>query len=59
MNENLLKLVMEMADKIGAVSKVFAYENNIYIDGELSDGNSFHLTVNIMKKEGEENVNTL
>ena len=59
MNENLLKLVMEMADKIGDVTKVFAFENNIYIDGELPDDKTFHLTINIMKKEGEENANTL
>ncbi len=59
MNAELLKKVMEMADKIGAVTKVSAFDTNIYIDGELPDGKLFHLTVNFVEKEGNEDVNTL
>lgn len=58
MDAGILRVAMEMANEIGDTTKVNAFEKNIYIDGIMPDGNTFHLTLLIDEKENED-ANTL
>jgi hypothetical protein len=51
MNAETLKTAMQFADKLGRVTKVNAFDNIIYIDGETEDNETFHLTLQFEEKE--------
>ncbi len=53
MNAEVLRTAMQMADKLGHVTKVNAFEKNIYIDGETEEGKTFHLTLQFEEKESD------
>ncbi len=51
MNAETLKTAMQFADKLGQVTKVDAFEKNIYIDGEMEENKTFRLTLRFEEKE--------
>lgn len=56
MNADILKTVMEMTEQLGKITKVSAFDNNIYIDGETEDNKTFHLTMLFEEKESEDDT---
>lgn len=56
MNADILKTVMEMTEQLGKITKVSAFDNNIYIDGETEDNKTFHLTMLFEDKGEKENA---